>query len=179
VMQDPPDLLRRPALPDEPDSDAPAGGTEDAVPAGSGTLPPGLGIASTRDAAGIPVHRGWSPTASHHRWLEPFVLMALAGGSSHGYAIVGILTEVGINQGAVDVGQVYRTLRDLEQAGQVVSSWTTGTGAARRDYTITDDGSRALDEWAAVMKERQRLIAEFDAAYLGWVSERRRSRMPG
>jgi DNA-binding PadR family transcriptional regulator len=105
--------------------------------------------------------------------------MALAGGSSHGYAIVGILSEVGINQGAVDVGQVYRTLRDLEQAGQVVSTWTTGTGAARRDYTVTEEGSRALDEWAAVMKERQRLIGEFDAAYLGWVAERRRSRESG
>ena len=178
MMQDSPDRMPRPAVSDEPDSDSPAGGPADAAPAGSGTPAPGLGIASTRDAAGIPVHRGWAPTASHHRWLEPFVLMALAGGSSHGYGIVGLLTEVGINQGAVDVGQVYRTLRDLEQAGQVVSSWTTGTGAARRDYTITDDGSRALDEWAAVMKERQRLIAEFDAAYFGWVAERRRSREP-
>jgi len=179
VIPDPPDRLLRPAVLDEPDSDAPAAGDEDAAPAGSGAPPPGLGIASTKDAAGIPVHRGWAPTASHHRWLEPFVLMALAGGSSHGYAIVGILTETGINQAAVDVGQVYRTLRDLEQAGQVVSSWTTGTGAARRDYTITEDGSRALDEWAAVMKERQRLIAEFDAVYLAWVAERRRSRELG
>lgn len=177
-MSDAQDLLPLAAVLDEPDSDAPVRGAAVSVPGGSSAPTPGLGIASTKDAAGIPVHRGWSPTASHHRWLEPFVLMALAGGSSHGYAMVGILTEVGISQGGVDVGQVYRTLRDLEQAGQVVSSWTTGTGAARRDYTITDDGSRALDEWAAVMKERQRLIAEFDAVYLGWVFERRRSREP-
>ena len=97
--------------------------------------------------------------------------MALANGNAHGYAIVGALTEVGISLGSTDVGQVYRTLRDLEQAGQVVSSWATGSGAARRDYTITELGSLALDEWAAVMKERQRLIAEFDAAYLNWVLE--------
>ena len=173
MIPDPTDRLLPPAVLDEPDSDAPGGGARDTAPSGSGVLSPGLGIASTRDAAGIPVHRGWAPTASHHRWLEPFVLMALAGGSAHGYAIVGVLTETGISGGSVDVGQVYRTLRDLEQAGQVVSSWTTGTGAARRDYTITEGGSRALDEWAAVMKERQRLIAEFDAVYLGWVTERR------
>jgi PadR family transcriptional regulator, regulatory protein PadR len=131
----------------------------------------GLGIASARDAFGLPIHRGWAPVAAHHRWLEPFVLMSLANGNAHGYAIVGALTEVGISSGSTDVGQVYRTLRDLEQAGQVASSWATGIGAARRDYTITELGSRALDEWAAVMKERQRLIAEFDAAYLNWVLE--------
>ncbi|HEY3334081.1 MAG TPA: PadR family transcriptional regulator [Candidatus Limnocylindrales bacterium] len=129
----------------------------------------GAGIASARDALGMPVHRGWAPVAAHHRWLEPFVLMSLANGNAHGYGIVTALTEVGISLGSTDVGQVYRTLRDLEQAGQVASSWATGSGAARRYYTITEDGSRALDEWAAVMKERQRLIAEFDAAYLNWV----------
>ncbi len=130
----------------------------------------GQAIATSRDGAGAPTHRGWSPVAAHHRWLEPFVLMALANGCTHGYAIVGLLTEIGMTDAALDVGQVYRTLRDLEQVGQVVSAWTTGTGPARREYTITAVGSRALDEWAAVMKERHRLIAEFDAAYLAWVS---------
>lgn len=151
-----------------PDSDAPIPGDGEA-PADGGRE--GLSIASTRDAHGVPVHRGWSPVAAHHRWLEPFVLMALANGAAHGYGIVGALTEVGLSEGSVDVGQVYRTLRDLEQAGQVSSTWATGSGAARRDYTITELGSAALDEWAAVMKERQRLIAEFDAAYLAWVAE--------
>jgi DNA-binding PadR family transcriptional regulator len=117
--------------------------------------------------------------AAHHRWLEPFVLMALANGDAHGYAIVSALTEVGISLGPADVGQVYRTLRDLEQAGQVASTWATGSGAARRDYTITERGSLALDEWAAVMKERQRLIAEFDAAYLNWVLEHPRREAAG
>ena len=143
-------------------SDTDAGRSSDATATG-------LAIASAVDASGMPVHRGWAPAASHHRWLEPFVLMALANGHSHGYAIIGALTEVGINGGSVDVGQVYRTLRDLEQAGQVLSAWATGTGAARRDYRVTELGSKALDEWAAVMKERARLIAEFDAAYLSWV----------
>jgi DNA-binding PadR family transcriptional regulator len=133
-----------------------------------------LAIATAHDAHGAPVHRGWSPVANHHRWLEPFVLMALASGAHHGYGIVGLLTEVGMTDAGLDVGQVYRTLRDLEEAGQVESAWATGTGPARRDYTITELGSRAIDEWAAVMKERSRLIAEFDAAYLGWVAARGR-----
>lgn len=131
----------------------------------------GLAIATSRDHGGAPVHRGWAPAAPGHRWLEPFVLMALANGRSHGYAIIGELTEVGMTGAALDVGQVYRTLRDLEQAGQIASAWAVGTGPARRDYTITELGSRALDEWAAVMKERHRLIGEFEAAYLAWVAD--------
>jgi PadR family transcriptional regulator PadR len=133
----------------------------------------GMAIASDRDGAGVPVHRGWAPVGPHHRWMEPFVLALLAGGAAHGYAIVGELAQLGITTGSVDVGQVYRTLRDLEEAGQVRSSWTTGTGPARRDYEMTEAGSAALDEWAAVMKERARLVAEFDARYLEWLTDRR------
>jgi DNA-binding PadR family transcriptional regulator len=132
-------------------------------------------IASDHDAAGLPIHRGWSPIGAH-RWMEPFVLAFLASGAGHGYAIVGELAQLGITNGPVDVGQVYRTLRDLEQAGQVVSSWTTGTGPARRDYELTPAGFTALDEWAAVMKERSRLVAEFDARYLEWTAGHRKPR---
>jgi PadR family transcriptional regulator, regulatory protein PadR len=161
-----------PAEPGEPGSEVTA------LPAGGH----GLAIATAHDASGAPLHRGWLPVAGHHRWLEPFVLMALAGGSTHGYAVIGVLTDVGMTESAIDVGQVYRTLRDLEQAGQISSTWMTGVGPARRDYTITELGAAALDEWAAVMMERRRLIAEFDAAYLGWVAGRARegtSRDPG
>jgi poly-beta-hydroxybutyrate-responsive repressor len=147
------------------DPESPADAEDAARPDAKG----GLAIATAVDASGRPVHRGWAPAASRHRWLEPFVLMALANGRVHGYAIVGALTEVGISGGSADVGQVYRTLRDLEHAGQITSTWATGSGPARRDYRITERGSDALDEWAAVMKERARLIAEFDAAYLSWV----------
>jgi DNA-binding PadR family transcriptional regulator len=140
-------------------------------PATGGTSPvSALAIASARDANGAPLHRGWAQVGSHHRWMEPFVLALLANGSAHGYAIVGELAQLGITNGSIDVGQVYRTLRDLEQAGQVRSAWSTGTGPARRDYELTPAGWAALDEWAAVMKERARLVAEFDALYLQWVA---------
>lgn len=129
------------------------------------------GIASSHDPAGVPIHRGWAPAGGHHRWMEPFVLAILAGGGAHGYAIIGDLGQLGITNGAIDVGQVYRTLRDLEESGQVRSTWSTaGSGPARRDYELTRAGYTALDEWAAVMKERARLVAEFDARYLEWVA---------
>ena len=74
---------------------------------------------------------------------------------------------MGITSGPVDIGQVYRTLRDLEATGQVTSSWSSeSAGPQRRDYELTEAGYRAIDEWAAVMKERARLIAEFNARYL-------------
>jgi PadR family transcriptional regulator PadR len=137
--------------------------------------PGGVGIASGMDASGVPIHRGWAPLGGHHRWMEPFVLAILAGGGAHGYAIIGDLAQLGITNGPVDVGQVYRTLRDLEEVGQVISSWSTaGSGPARRDYELTPAGYAALDEWAALMKERARLIAEFDARYLEWVAVPRR-----
>jgi len=133
-----------------------------------------LAIASDRDAAGVPVHRGWAPLGGHHRWMEPFVMVLLAGGAAHGYAIVGELAGLGITNGSVDVGQVYRVLRDLEAAGLVRSAWTTGSGPARRDYELTETGYAALDAWAAVMKERTRLVGEFDARYLETVTSPRR-----
>jgi PadR family transcriptional regulator PadR len=131
-------------------------------------------VASGHDASGTPIHRGWAPVGGRHRWMEPFVLVLLAGGRAHGYAVTAELEEMGLTGGAVDVGQVYRTLRDLEEAGHVTSSWSSEpVGPQRRDYELTDRGYAALDEWAAVMKERARLIAEFDARYLEAVARPR------
>ena len=135
-------------------------------------------VASDRDAAGIPVHRGWAPIGGRHRWMEPFVLVLLAGGGAYGYAITAQLEEMGITGGSVDIGQVYRTLRDLEEAGQVTSSWSAEpVGPQRRDYVLTEAGYAAIDAWAAVMKERARLIGEFNARYLEAVSAPRKGRI--
>jgi PadR family transcriptional regulator PadR len=137
---------------------------------------PGPGdVASDRDELGTPLHRGWAPLGARRRWMEPFVLVLLTGGGTHGYSIIAQLEELGITGGQVDVGQVYRTLRDLEQSGYVTSEWSTDpTGPRRREYRLTPAGYAELDEWAAVMKERARLIAEFDARYLESVTATRR-----
>jgi poly-beta-hydroxybutyrate-responsive repressor len=141
----------------------------------TGRDPAAAGLASDRDAAGVPVHRGWAPLGGRRRWMEPFVLVLLAGESAHGYAITAQLEEMGISGGAVDIGQVYRTLRDLEESGQVTSTWSAElAGPQRRDYELTETGYAALDEWAAVMRERGRLVAEFDARYLAAVAAPRR-----
>lgn len=105
------------------------------------------------------------------------MLVLLAEGRAHGYAVISELEEMGIAGGPVDVGQVYRTLRELEETGHVTSSWSSEpVGPQRRDYELTEAGYAALDEWAAVMKERERLIAEFDARYLEAVARPRPTR---
>ncbi len=134
-------------------------------------------LASHHDDVGVPLHRGWAPIGGRHRWMEPFVLVVLATTGAHGYAITGELEEMAITGGPVDVGQVYRTLRDLEASGLVTSSWSSEpVGPQRREYELTAAGYAALDEWAAVMKERIRLIGEFDGRYLDAVARPRTPR---
>lgn len=135
-------------------------------------------VASDRDAAGVPIHRGWAPIGGRHRWMEPFVLVVLATTGAHGYAITSELEQMRIAGGDVDVGQVYRILRDLEASGLVTSTWSNEpAGPQRREYDLTAAGHAALDEWAAVMKERARLVGEFDGRYLDALARRRTPRL--
>ena len=91
------------------------------------------------------------------------MLVLLAGGRTHGYALMGELEAMGVSSGSIDVGQVYRTLRDLEAAEQVRSSWSNEpVGPQRREYELTSAGRAALEEWAAVMRDRARLIQAFE-----------------
>ncbi len=129
---------------------------------------------AARDDDGVPRHRGWNPLAGRRRWVEPFVLAMLARGETYGYAILGRLEEMRVSNGPLDVGLVYRTLRDLERDGLVSSSWAEeSAGPRRRAYVLTAEGTRALDDGAVVMRERARLIGEFNADYLEAVSRPR------
>jgi len=103
-----------------------------------------------------------------HRWLEPFVLVLIASGTCHGYALAARLAELGVAPGALDVGELYRTLRELELVGLVQSGWVSPPGGTRRrDYALTQAGRARLAEWGAVMRERARLVREFETAYEG------------
>jgi len=153
-------------------ADRDQGSSPAADSAGRGATP----AADDQEQGSSPVHRGWMPLAGRRRWIEPFVLAMLARGSTYGYAILGRLEEMHITNGPVDVGLIYRTLRDLEDAEQVSSSWSEeSSGPRRRAYELTEAGYQALDDWAAVMRERARLIGEFNADYLEAVSAPRPS----
>jgi PadR family transcriptional regulator len=107
-------------------------------------------------------HHGWvRPGGRRGRWLEPFLLLLVAEGGSHGYALIARLNELGVAPEGVDVGMAYRTLRELETEGLVTSEWVTEDGPPRREYRPTVEGRSALAEWASLMCERGRLIDEF------------------
>jgi len=101
------------------------------------------------------------PGGRRGRWLEPFLLLLVAEGEAHGYALIARLNELGVAPEGVDVGMAYRTLRELEMEGLVVSEWVAENGAPRREYQLTHGGRAGLAEWASVMCERARLIDDF------------------
>ncbi len=106
--------------------------------------------------------RGWvRPGARRGRWIEPFVLLLIAEGPIHGYSVISQLNKLGLNSDGVDVGMVYRTLRELEAEGLVSTKWGLEEGPPKREYQLTANGQESLDEWVAVMIERRRLIKTF------------------
>ena len=82
------------------------------------------------------------------RLVEPCLLTLLCEGDRHGYDLIASLKRFGLEPALLDSGLVYRALREMEAQGWVVSQWdTTGSGPARRVYSITAAGREALAAW--------------------------------
>jgi poly-beta-hydroxybutyrate-responsive repressor len=90
-----------------------------------------------------------------YRFAEPIVLLAIAQlGEAHGYQIAHEAEGMAVTHAGLDSGVIYRTLRRLETAGRVRSSWdTSGSGPARRVYILTESGVQHLGEWAQVLED--------------------------
>lgn len=87
------------------------------------------------------------------RFLEPGLLALLRERPTHGYELLAELPGF-LGTDRVDVGNVYRALRGLEERGLVTSEWREDLpGPAKRTYEITDDGRRALERWAHWLRE--------------------------
>ena len=81
------------------------------------------------------------------RFGEPALLFLLADGSAHGYELLDRLPAL-TGEERVDVGNVYRALRGLEEEGLVVSEWRADLpGPAKRTYTLTGQGRAAFASW--------------------------------
>jgi PadR family transcriptional regulator, regulatory protein PadR len=90
---------------------------------------------------------GWEVRARVERFGEPALLLLLADRPTHGYELLEQLPEL-LGEQRVDVGNVYRALRALEQEGLVVSEWSADLpGPAKRTYTLTDEGRALLEAW--------------------------------
>lgn len=97
-------------------------------------------------------------------WLQPFLLLALEQWQSHGYELIRRMSAFGFE--TLDRGSVYRTLRQLEKDGLVVSGWDTSKdGPARRLYSLTDAGRVYLNTWAASLRGYQMMLNNFFTLY--------------
>ncbi len=104
----------------------------------------------------------WRVHARVERFIEPSLLLLLRERPMHGYELLERVPELVGEEGRVDVGNVYRILRALEEEGIVRSEWNADLpGPAKRTYELTDEGSRLLDRWVEALRKTQDVIAGF------------------
>jgi len=98
-----------------------------------------------------------------YRFVEPVVLLLLKKkGRSYGYDLSNDLQEHALTDADIERAALYRTLRQLETNGNVVSEWDTdGAGPARRVYKLTPRGHEHLEEWATVLEHVSKSMARF------------------
>jgi PadR family transcriptional regulator, regulatory protein PadR len=99
------------------------------------------------------------------RFVEPALLLLLRDGSYHGYDLAEALAEVAPDE-RIDLGNLYRLLRSLEEEGLVASTWRDDLpGRAKRTYQLTDAGRQLLDRWAEALARADQTITAFLRRY--------------
>jgi poly-beta-hydroxybutyrate-responsive repressor len=94
------------------------------------------------------------------RFAEPAVLLLLRERPVHGYELLEQLPE--LTGERVDMGNLYRFLRLLENDGIVRSEWDDGAaGPSKRVYELTDEGRALLDQWASALEASQTRLQRF------------------
>ena len=95
----------------------------------------------------------WRVRARVERFAEPALLLLLSERPTHGYELLERLPAL-LGGDRVDVGNLYRVLRGLEEAGVVASEWSAELpGPAKRTYTLTGDGRELLSAWTDALGE--------------------------
>jgi PadR family transcriptional regulator, regulatory protein PadR len=93
--------------------------------------------------------------------VEPAVLLLLRQGPLHGYELLERLPPL-VGEERVDMGNLYRFLRALEDDGIVTSEWRDDLpGPAKRTYRLTDAGRRLLDDWVTALRGTRARIDSF------------------
>jgi poly-beta-hydroxybutyrate-responsive repressor len=97
------------------------------------------------------------------RLIEPVVILAIKQHpNTHGYDLIQHVQRLAMTDSEIEPGAVYRMLRQLENAGMVVSIWdTSGHGPAKRLYSLTTDGEEHLAEWAQLIGKRREEMDSF------------------
>jgi PadR family transcriptional regulator PadR len=107
----------------------------------------------------------WRVFARVERFTEPAILLLLRERPAHGYDLLERLPELTGEQ-RVEMGNLYRLLRALEEEGLVVSEWDGDSpGPAKRRYAITDHGLNLLDQWVEALRRSQERTGRFLERY--------------
>jgi PadR family transcriptional regulator, regulatory protein PadR len=108
---------------------------------------------------------GWKVRARIERFGEPALLLLLREAPAHGYELIERLSEL-LPDERIDMGNLYRVLRSLEEDGIVQSEWDAeAPGPAKRIYELTDDGRALLAAWAEALQGAAESIDAFRARY--------------
>ena len=103
----------------------------------------------------------WGVRARVERFSEPALLLLLRERPAHGYELLEQIKEL-TGESRIDMGNLYRVLRALEEDGLVTSRWEAGEpGPAKRTYELTAAGRRLLEEWATALRRSRDRIDTF------------------
>ena len=95
--------------------------------------------------------------------LDALILVVVAGGPLHGYAIIEELKRRSDGALSLPEGTVYPALHRLEAAGLLSSAWSRADGRRRRVYEVTRRGERELGvrrgEWHAFVQVVEAVLA--------------------
>jgi poly-beta-hydroxybutyrate-responsive repressor len=108
-------------------------------------------------------HHGgrWLVHARVERFAEPALLLLLREHPAHGADLLDRLPELIADQ-RVEMGNLYRLLRALEDEGHVSSEWdASAAGPAKRRYELTTEGHRLLLRWVDALRAAQSRIESF------------------
>lgn len=110
-------------------------------------------------------------------FIQPWLLLLLSEEPAHGYELLDKLNQNEDTRG-MDLGFLYRTLRQFEQDGLVKSSWDVeGRGPARRVYEITPDGVEYLHAWIEHVRSTRerlgRLLETYESRFKSQTTEER------
>jgi len=105
-------------------------------------------------------HGRWHVFARVERFTEPALLLLLREQPTHGYDLLERLPEL-TGEPRVEMGNLYRLLRALEEEGVVSSVWADG----KRTYALTDRGSALLDQWVDALRRSQERTQRFLERY--------------
>jgi PadR family transcriptional regulator PadR len=108
----------------------------------------------------------WAVRARVERFIEPALLLLLRERPRHGYELLELVPSIVGEDGQVDVGNVYRLLRRLEQEAFLTSEWRSDLpGPAKRTYTLTETGRKLLARWAEALGDARTRIDSFLTTY--------------